>query len=1473
MKRLSLFKCGVITACFVWALVFLVSGSSVQAMSTTVVNTTAVADDKNDGNCDLWEALQAIADFNNGADTDSDGSYSTYHECATATGPHFIVFSGSAAGGTISMNPNLSPVLPWVTDDVTITGPVVIDGGGSAVDESIFHTNVGGKLTLVNLVVQNGYTSGGGGAILSQGSQDVINIIGSSFINNKAENRGGAINVSGELNILASNFSGNKALGLDGNGTDYEGHGGAIYKSGYRPINISLSNFAGNIATEGGGAIFNSGADSGEISDTVFNGNIVNDDAPTSATLGGGAIFNQGNDASDGGLVIKRSVFNGNLSFDGEGGAIFNGSNGFLHIYDSSFNANVTGDLSTAKMGGAIYNWKELDIRRVTFAGNISLEGNGGAIANDRSGDAYVANSTFIANLAPMGDGGAIWNGNTNGTSASEVFLYNDTFSLNVSPNAGATFFNQPSSSHDITLRNTIVEDSGNPADGDTCNELLTSQGNNIDSGNTCGFTQGSDLPNTDPMLATPSYNGGPLASLLTMALLAGSPAIDAGDNTTCANMYVESQDQRGDPRPKGSACDIGAFETDPLIPVYGSNPVQPGPIHIGNTSAGVAITNTFTILSVGNAPLEVSNPSFGGTNADEFAVQTAFPLNISDGDSAQVVLICLGNAVGDHTATLTLDTNVPTMPSVTYDLTCHVEPMPTAGFSSDPIAPGPLDFGNVFVGNSADRPLRFMETGNATLMINSIALSGAHAGDFMLDTTNIVLNDGDPAVIRTVTCAPTNFGLRTATLSLVTNDPIHPSVSYNLICEGLPVPPPPLGEPGISYIDEQGGLTTLGGAYDIAISPDGNYAYVTSIGDDTLTVFSRDEVMGELTYVMSTPVDLTIMNDPYMVEVSPDGTQVYVTAGTSDTFLVYERDLNSGMVTLPPTVFENNVNGVTDLNYPYGIVATDDGRFIYVTNFHSSSIVIFTRDENGVVSFGSSLVDNVNLALPYVPALSPDGKHIYVTGGHTGGSTNVGYVTAYARNVVDGSLSFVQTMYEGGPCAGAFCPADGLVDGLGRTWGIDISPDGLNIYVASYFDDAVVRLIRNSFDGTFTYGGYLKDGLPRPEAATQTAAAMMAEGLNGAISVKVSPDGQYVYVTGYESDSLAVFARNSNNNGSLLQVQTIYDNVDAPALNGAREIGLSPDGTAVYIGSSVSSAVVALHTANPVATLYNLLPASAQAGSGTMVVRVQGENFVPGAVARVNGNDRATEFISPDEVEVEILASDLAAAGSRTIDVVNPEPGGGVSNNSLNFTVTAPNENPVPSIDYLQPQGAAAGEAALTLKVNGYNFINSSKVHWNGTERATTFVGSNQLEMTVTAQDLLSPGTAVVTVVTLGPGGGTSNAVAFDVAAPGQNPVPTILSIDPTFTIARGAGSPALAVHITGEHFILGVKAQWNGEFRPTQFVSETEIIVTLSGLDVAYGGVGSITAVNPAPGGGTSNPATFTIFPYVIYVPFVMK
>jgi hypothetical protein len=67
-----------------------------------------------------------------------------------------------------------------------------------------------------------------------------------------------------------------------------------------------------------------------------------------------------------------------------------------------------------------------------------------------------------------------------------------------------------------------------------------------------------------DPKLGPLANNGG---STQTMALLAGSPAIDTGDDGICASPRINNLDQRGVSRLQGAHCDIGAFEYENEAP------------------------------------------------------------------------------------------------------------------------------------------------------------------------------------------------------------------------------------------------------------------------------------------------------------------------------------------------------------------------------------------------------------------------------------------------------------------------------------------------------------------------------------------------------------------------------------------------------------------------------------------------------------------------------------------------------------------------------------------------------------------------------------------------------------------------------------------------------------------------------------------------------------------------------------------
>jgi predicted outer membrane repeat protein len=238
-------------------------------------------------------------------------------------------------------------------------------------------------------------------------------------------------------------------------------------------------------------------------------------------------------------ILSGLTITNGRGEGIGMGGGIYN--NGTLIVTDITFSANNASTLDTGMgHGGAIYNDGTLTVLKSTFSGNSAPE-YGGAIYNVQ-GTVIVANSTFFNNSAY--DGGGIYN--YNGT----LTVSNSTFSGNSATTSGGGIYND--SLGTLNYANSIIANS--ISGGDCLNSgTLSTNINNIVEDNSCsaGFSG-------DPKLSPLADNGGPT---WTMALLADSPAIDAGNDTVCTNDPVNNLDQRGIFRLFGAHCDIGAYE------------------------------------------------------------------------------------------------------------------------------------------------------------------------------------------------------------------------------------------------------------------------------------------------------------------------------------------------------------------------------------------------------------------------------------------------------------------------------------------------------------------------------------------------------------------------------------------------------------------------------------------------------------------------------------------------------------------------------------------------------------------------------------------------------------------------------------------------------------------------------------------------------------------------------------------------
>ena len=183
---------------------------------------------------------------------------------------------------------------------------------------------------------------------------------------------------------------------------------------------------------------------------------------------------------------------------------------------------------------------------------------------------------------------------------------------------------------------------------------------------------------------------------------------------------------------------------------------------------------------------------------------------------------------------------------------------------------------------------------------------------------------------------------------------------------------------------------------------------------------------------------------------------------------------------------------------------------------------------------------------------------------------------------------------------------------------------------------------------------------------------------------------------------------------------------------------------------------------------------------------------------------------------------------------------------------------NPVPVVSSISPASVTAGDPAFTLTITGTNFISGSVINWNGTALATTFISATQLTASVSVTLVAVAGTANITVFNPTPGGGTSNVSVFTISSVSTNPVPAITSLSPASVTA---GAPVFTLTVNGTNFIGSSVINWNGSALTTTYINSTQLTATVSASLVTTAGTAAVTVVTPAPGGGTSNAATFTV------------
>ncbi len=194
--------------------------------------------------------------------------------------------------------------------------------------------------------------------------------------------------------------------------------------------------------------------------------------------------------------------------------------------------------------------------------------------------------------------------------------------------------------------------------------------------------------------------------------------------------------------------------------------------------------------------------------------------------------------------------------------------------------------------------------------------------------------------------------------------------------------------------------------------------------------------------------------------------------------------------------------------------------------------------------------------------------------------------------------------------------------------------------------------------------------------------------------------------------------------------------------------------------GGAVSNSLTVTITA-PRPTIALISPASVTAGGGSFLLTLTGQNFAVNCVVRWNGTPLYTTLSNSTQASANVTADLIASSGAANITVANPS---GLESSAAALAISTPS----PSIDSISPSSAASGVPGMTLTITGGSFLAASKVLWNGSALATTFVSGTQLKADVPAVLLAAPG--LVSVAVSNPGVASANAAVFTIG----DPVPT---------------------------------------------------------------------------------------------------
>ena len=330
----------------------------------------------------------------------------------------------------------------------------------------------------------------------------------------------------------------------------------------------------------------------------------------------------------------------------------------------------------------------------------------------------------------------------------------------------------------------------------------------------------------------------------------------------------------------------------------------------------------------------------------------------------------------------------------------------------------------------------------------------------------------------------------------------------------------------------------------------------------------------------------------------------------------------------------------------------------------------------------------------------------------------------------------------------------------------------------------------------------------------------------------------------------------------------------------------------------------------NPAPTLSSIDPSNASAGGGDFILDVTGSNFINTSVVRWNGLDLTTVYVSSTEIKANVPAANISSAGSASVTVYTPTPGGGTSL-AVPFNIAVVT---ITKEDFEVGTKTSYAAADVTLKTGVWNFNdcligNSASDVKNGTKSARLRNGKLTMKFNLTSgagivtvqhamfgidgpsrwqlwysvddgsnwqqvdttrlanTNVLQTATFTVNIsgfirFELRKPDSTSFRINFDdftVSSYGSsntNPTPILTSINPT---SDTLNAPGFTLTANGSNFIASSVVRWNGNSLTTTFVSANQLTAVVPASNLTSVGTANVTVFTA--NGGTSSSQPFNI------------